>query len=217
MKRTQYLVIGLGTVGQSIAETLYESGCDVMAVDVDQALVDAMNGRVTHAVVADAADPDALEAIDAASFDVAIVTIATDLRATVITMLLKEAGIPMVIAKASDEMHGRLLRRVGADQIIFPERDMGHRIARNLVSGTILDYIELSPDFSLIEIKPQPAWVGVELGVLNLRGKMGINVVAVRSGEHVKVDVGPRTVFRADDVLLVMGEQRTLEKLSHAR
>ena len=172
MKKKQYLVIGLGRFGSAVATTLHAEGMEVFAVDRNMERVEAHRSRLTDVVRADAMDKSVLEQIGAANFDVAIVTIGEDIKSSgTITMLLKEMGVKCVIVKAFDEFHGRMLTKLGADKVVFPERDMGQRIAHNLVSEKILDFIELSPDYSLMEMRPNPEWVGHSLGELNLRGR----------------------------------------------
>ncbi len=214
MKKKQFIVLGLGRFGRSVAEELYEHGADVLAVDLRADLVDGIQGRVTHAVQADATDPSALEQLGIRDFDAAIVTIGMDIRASsVITMLLKEMKIPTVIAKAQDEMHGRMLKKLGADRIIYAERDMGRRIAHSLLSDNILDYIEVSPDVAIVEIVAPASWVNQPLGILNLRRRFGINVIAIRSGKNICVSLNADTIIRPDDKLLVVGEQADLNRL----
>lgn len=217
MKNRQFIVLGLGRFGRSVAEELFQSGADVLAVDSDPNLVDEIQNRVTHAIQADATDPEALQQLGVQDFDVAVVTIGTDLKASsVATMLLKDMGVPSIIAKAQDEMHGRMLQKLGADRIIYAERDMGRRVAHSLLSGNILDYIEVSDDFALVEISPLSAWINRSLGELNLRKKPGINVIAIHSGGEVRVSLSPETVIRAGDRLLVVGEQAALNRLERS-
>ena len=169
---------------------------------------------MTHAVQMDAMDRDALLALGIQDFDVAFVTMGSDIRASgMITLLLKELGVKCVIAKAHDEFHGRMLEKLGADKVLFPERDMARRIAHNLVSGNIIDYLELSPDYSMAEIRPRPEWVGHTLKALAMRSVMGINVVAIRNGEALNAMPTVDTVLHADDVLLVVASEETLKKM----
>lgn len=218
MRNKQFAVLGLGLFGFSVAEELYRNGVDVLAVDINPDLVDAIQGRVTHAIQADVSDPDALGQLGIQEFDVAIVTIGTDLKASsVVTMLLKDMGVPFIVAKAQDEMHGRMLEKLGADRIIYAERDMGRRIAHSLLSTRILDYIELSADFAMVEIEPLESWLNRTLGELNLRKKPGLNVIAIRSNGEIRVSLDPGTIIRRGDRLLVVGEQTTLDRLERLR
>ena len=218
MKNKQFAVLGLGRFGSSIARELYQGGADVLAVDSAEHLVDEIQGHVTHAVQADVTDVAALKELGIQDFDVAIVTIGEDLRASsVVTMLLKELGVPMVLAKAQDEMHGRMLEKLGADRVLYDERDMGRRVAHSLLSDNILDYIQLSEDFAIVETAPLESWIGRSLIDLNLRRKFGLNVIAIRSRGEINVSFSPDTVIRPDDCLLVIGEQTALKKLERSK
>ena len=213
-KKRQFAVVGLGRFGCAIAETLNEAGEEVLGIDRRMDLVEEMRDHMTHAVQMDAMDRDALLALGIQDFDVAFVTMGSDIRASgMITLLLKELGVKCVIAKAHDEFHGRMLEKLGADKVLFPERDMARRIAHNLVSGNIIDYLELSPDYSMAEIRPRPEWVGRTLKALAMRSVMGINVVAIRNGEALNAMPTVDTVLHADDVLLVVASEETLKKM----
>lgn len=217
-QKKQYIVVGLGRFGRAIAETLCQDGEEVLGVDRRMDLVEEMRDVLTHTVQLDAMDRDALAALGVEDFDVTFVTMGSDIRASgTIVLLLKELGAKRVIAKAHDEFHGRMLEKLGADEVLFPERDMGRRIAHNLVSGKIIDYLELSPDFSLAEIRPMHEWIGRTLGELSLRSRMGINVVAVKNGENVNPMPTQETTFSADDVLLVVASEETLRKMDRRR
>ena len=217
-QRKQFIVVGLGCFGRAIAQTLCQEGEEVLGVDRRMDLVEEMRDALTHTVQLDAMDRDALEALGVKDFDVAFVTMGSDIRASgTIVLLLKELGSKYVIAKAQDEFHGRMLEKLGADQVLFPERDMGRRIAHNLVSSNIIDYLELSPEYSLAEIRPREEWIGKTLMDLNLRSRHGINVVAVRNGDALNAMPMPDTAFREGDVLLVVTKEETLRKLDRLR
>ena len=210
----QFIVVGLGRFGRAVAETLCAAGEEVLGVDRRMDVVEDMRDVVTQAVQVDAMDRDALSALDIPSFEAAFVTMGSDIRSSgTITMLLKELGAKYVIAKAHDEFHGRMLEKLGADKVLFPERDMGRRIAHNLVSGNIIDYLELSPDFSMAEIRPKAEWVGRTLKELALRSRLGINVVAIRSGEQLNAMPAPDNVLHETDVLLVVAAEDTLSRM----
>jgi len=222
MKRTnkkpdkrQVLVIGLGRFGSSIAQTLCEDGVQVLAIDRRMDLVEEMRDSLTQVVQADSMDHDSMRALGVGEFDTAFVTIGADIKAScVTTMMLKELGVGHVVVKASDEFHGRMLEKLGADKVLYPERDMGRRIAHNLVSGNLLEYIELSPDFSMAEILAEPGWAGKTLAELHLRDRLGINVVAVRSGDKTNPLPTSGTVLQEGDVMLVVAGEDTLLKLN---
>ena len=213
-KTKQYIVVGLGRFGRAIAETLAEAGEEVLGVDMDMELVEDMRDKLTHAVQLNAMDRDALEALGVREFDVAFVTMGSDIRASgTITLMLKELGVRRVIAKAHDDFHGRMLEKLGADKVLFPERDMGRRVAHNLVSGNIVDYLGLSPDYSMAEVHPLREWLGRPLKELDLRGRAGVNIIAIKNGEQVNPMPQPDTVIRADDVLLVVAREETLSRM----
>ena len=206
-KSRQYLVVGLGRFGSALALALAEQGMQVLAIDRNLEIVEAHRSKLADVVRGDAMDAAVLKQLGVADCDAAVVTMGDDVKASsVIVMHLKELGVPYVIAKASDDFHGRMLTRLGADKVIFPERDMGQRIAHNLVSEKIMDFIELSPDYSLMEMRPRPEWQGKPLSELNLRGKHRINVVAVRSGGVVNAMPGADTRLGPDDVMLVVSQ-----------
>ena len=213
--KKQFIVVGLGRFGTAIAETLCQDGAEVLGVDRRMDVVEGLRDTLTHTVQMDAMDQDALSALGIPDFDVAFVTMGSDIRASgTIVMSLKELGAKRVIAKAQDEFHGRMLEKLGADRVLFPERDMGRRVAHNLVSGDIIDFLELSSEYSMAEIRPKPEWVGKTLMELNMRSKMGINVVAIRTGESLNAMPLPETAINEEDVLLVVVKVETLAKLN---
>ena len=217
-KNRTVMVVGLGRFGASIARTLSEDGVQVLGIDRRMDLVESLQQELTQAVQADSMDRETLHMLGAGDFDTAFVTIGGDLKAScATTMLLKELGCKQVIAKASDEFHGRMLEKLGADKVLFPERDMGKRIAHNLVSGNLLEYIELSPDFSMVEIQAGPEWNGKALRALNLRERLGINVVAVRSGGKTDARPTAETVIHEGDLMLVVASEGTLDRLNQRK
>jgi trk system potassium uptake protein TrkA len=211
----QFAIIGLGRFGSSIAKTLYEMGHDVLAIDNDPEEVQEISDFVTHAVQADATDEVTLNTLGIRNFDVAVVTIGTDIQSSIlITLLCKEMGVKYVLAKAQNELHAKVLYRIGADKVVFPERDMGARVAHNLVSSNILDYIELAPEYSLVEIAPDPEWEGKNLRQLNIRAKFGVNVIAIK-GENGRVNVAPQAedLVGKDDILVVIGNNDDIKRI----
>ena len=186
----------------------------MLGVDRRMDLVEDMRDVLTHAVQMDAMDRGALMALGVQDFDVAFVTMGSDIRASgMITLLMKELGVKRVIAKAQDEFHGRMLQKLGADEVLFPERDMGRRIAHNLVSGNIMDYLELSSEYSMAEIRPKAEWIGKALKDLALRSRLGINVIAIRSGDEINAMPQPESVIRKGDVMLVVISEEKLKQM----
>ncbi len=210
----QYAVLGLGRFGASVATTLSRAGHDVLAVDSDEEKAQKLNEIVTHAAVADTTDEAALKALGIRNFDVVVVAIGEDMQSNVLTtLLLKELGVKYIVAKARNELHGKMLQKIGADRIVYPERDMGQRVAHNLVSTNVLDYIELSPNLSLIEITPPKLLVGKTLVESNLRSKYEVNVVAIKRGEELLVPPLPSEKITAEDIMILVGSTSGLQKL----
>ena len=207
-----YLVIGLGLFGQAAAIQLCQLGAEVLAIDVRSDLVQQAANDVTHAVVGDAQDKEVLRALGARDFDCAILAIGDDLAASVlITMNLKELGVPYIVCKAHDETHRRVLEKLGADRVVIPEQEYAQRLARNLLSHNVLEYIELSDDYGILEIPAPKKWIDKTLKELNIRAKLGVNIIAVECDE--KVNVSPSADYRITDrdVLVVLGDNYALE------
>ncbi|MBC8015914.1 MAG: TrkA family potassium uptake protein [Sporomusaceae bacterium] len=215
MKKTkQYAVIGLGRFGTSVATTLNKMGYEVLAIDNDEERVQEFSNEVTHVVQADTTDEDTLKALGIRNFDVVIVAIGADVQANILTtLLLKELGVPYIVAKANNKLHGKMLEKLGADRVVFPERDMGQRVAHNLISSTIMDYIELSPELNIMEIHVPQFIVGKTLVQTELRAKFGINVVAIKRGDHIIVTPFPSEKIIDQDILVVVGSIKGIQSL----
>lgn len=212
--KKQFVVIGLGRFGRSVAQTLCSLGYDVLAIDNHEERVQKMVDCVTHAVQADATDENALKSLGVRNFDVAVVAIGQDIQASIlVTLLLKELGVGYVVAKAQNELHGKVLYKIGADKVVFPERDMGSRVARHLVAANIVDYIELAPDYSIVEIAAPPDFAGKNLRQLDLRAKYGLNVLAIKRGKQIKISPRAEDVIEPDDILVVVGENLAIRRL----
>ena len=215
MAKKQFIVIGMGRFGQSIAKGLASLGQEVLAVDKDEALVGMVAPFVTHAVQADASDEKALAALGIRNFDVAVVTIGDDIQASIlITMLCKEFGVGFVLAKAQNELHGKVLYKTGADKVVFPERDMGLRVAHNLADSNILDYIEIAGDLRIVDVAALPAWENKSLSELDFRKKYGVNVIAIKK-KNKEMNSAPHGVdlIEKDDALIVVGNKESIAKL----
>lgn len=215
MKKTkQFAVIGLGRFGTSVAITLHKMGYEVLAIDTDEERVQEFSNEVTHVVQADTTDEDTLVALGIRNFDVVIVAIGQDVQANILTTLqLKEIGVPYIVSKASSKLHGKMLEKLGADRVIYPERDMGQRVAHNLVSSNVLDYIELSPNLNIMEVSVPTTVVGKTLAETNLRAKYGINVVAIKRGEEIIIPPQPSEKIIEQDVLVVVGNIKGIQSL----
>lgn len=209
-----YFVIGLGRFGTEVARKLYELGCEVLVVDKDSDLVQQISQDVTQAVVADARDKDVLRALGAKSFDCAVVAIGDNLADSVLaTMNVKELGIPRVVCKASDETHRQVLLKLGADQVVIPEQEYADRLARSLSSHNVLDYIELSEDYGIIEVPAPKSWVDKSLKELHVRAKLGVNILAVKQGSQINVSPSADYAIDQQDVLVVLGDTQALKKV----
>ena len=214
MKKKTYAVFGLGRYGMAIAKELVDNGAEVIAVDEDQGLVNEAAVFLPVCKCADVTDAEVIDRLGIAEIDTVIICMASNLEASVMAVTLcKEAGVKTVIAKCATEMHQKILLRVGADQVVFPENESGIRLAKNLLSSGFIDMISLSKDVSLIEIDIKPEWVGKNLIELNLRKKYGFNIVAVKSGEQVNVSINPEEPLSDDMTLIVIVNTSKIEKL----
>lgn len=212
--RRQFVVIGLGRFGTSVAKTLSDLGHDVLAMDKNEHAVHALMNDVTQAVRADGREEETLRALGVRNFDVAIVAMGDDLEANIlITLMLKEMGIPMVVAKAQSTQHGKVLEKIGADQIIYPEQDMGIRLANNLIRSNVLDFIELSQDYSIFEVAASTRFLKKSIGELDLRAAYGINVMAVKKRGRNCGCPGPAYIIGEKDVLVIVSSKKALSKL----
>ncbi len=209
-----YLVIGLGRFGISVATRLCELGNEVLAIDASAEHIQQIANHVTHAVVGDARDEAVLQALGARNFDCAIVAIGGDLAASIlVTLNLKELGVPAVICKASNEAYKKALERVGADRVVIPEREMALKLAQNLSSSSILDFIELSEDYGITEITAPASWVGKSIRELNVRAKYGVTVLAFKRGGPLDVLPGADDAIEDGMVLVVLGSNEQLARM----
>ncbi len=213
-KEKQYAVIGLGRFGSSVAITLYKLGYDVLAIDTDEERVQSFSNEVTHVVQADSTDEETLKALGIRNFDVVVVAIGDDMESNLLTtLLLKDLGVKYIVAKARNIQHGKMLEKIGADRVIYPERDMGQRVAHNLVSSNILDFIELSPNLSLVEFSAPKFLVDKTLAESDLRAIYSINVVAMKRGSEIIVPPRPNDKIEEGDILIVVGSNDGLRRL----
>lgn len=207
-----YIVIGLGRFGSQAAKRLYEYGCEVLAIDREPDLVQPVSNLVTQAVVADARDKEVLRALGAKDFECAIVAIGDNLADSVLaTMNLKELSVPYIVCKASDETHRQVLLKLGADRVVIPEQEHADRLAKNLSSPNVLEYIELSEEYGIIEIPAPKSWVGKTLKELNVRAKLGVNIIAVEKGRNINVSPLADYCIAAEDIMVVLGDTTALE------
>ena len=206
-----YIVVGLGRFGSELARKLCVLGGEVLAMDRNSDLVQNISNDVTHAVVGDARDKSVLKALGAQNFDCAIVAIGDNLADSVLaTLNLKELGVPKVVCKAHDETHRQVLRKLGADQVVIPEQENAARLARSLSSPNVLDYIELSEEFGIIEVPAPKSWIGKSLRQLNVRAKLGVNIIAVKTEERINVSPAAEYEITEGDIMVVLGDTAAL-------
>ncbi|KQX45396.1 MULTISPECIES: potassium channel family protein [unclassified Paenibacillus] len=210
--RKQFAIIGMGRFGSSVAKTLSQLGFEVLAIDHREETVQEVSAFVTHAVQADSTDEEALRALGIRNFDVVVVAIGEDIQASILTtLILKEMGIPTIIVKAVNDLHGKVLKKIGADKVVYPERDMGQRVAHHLISSNIIDYIELSADYSIVEIKVSTQMIGKSLKQLDIRAKYGCNVIAIKQNEQLIIPPIAEEPLRMDDILVIVGKNSNLQ------
>lgn len=212
----QFVVIGIGRFGSAVAETLCKLGHEVLVIDRDDEAVQKISEKVTHAVTADATDENVLKSLGVRNFDVAVIAIGSDIQSSILTtLMLKDMGVEYIVAKAQNELHAKVLLKIGADRIVFPERDMGERVAHNLISSNILEYIELSSEHSIIEYAVPKSWEGKDLRDINMRAKFGVTVVALRNinDEHINISPKADSKIREGDIMIVIGDNDDLKKL----
>ena len=205
------VVIGMGLFGSSVARQLCALGAEVLAIDTNSELVQQISSDVTSAVVADARDVQVLRALGANECDCAVVAIGDDLAGSVLaTMNLKELGVGHIVCKAHDEVHRKVLEKLGADKVVIPEKEVADKLARSLTSHNVLDFIELSNDYGIVEIPAPKTWVGRNLKELDVRAKLGVNIIAIERND--KISVSPRAEFEIarNDILVVLGDYDSL-------
>lgn len=222
----QFAVIGLGNFGRSVALTLVEKGGQVMAIDKNEERIQDISEKVTYAVKADASDEKVLKSLDIKNVDVAIVSVGESMETSImISLLLREMGVKMIVTKAINSLHGKVLRKIGVDRVIFPERDIGAKLAESLISPNIYEYIELSPNYSIVEIISPKSFAGISLKELDVRKKYKITIIAIKrktpevtdSGEtQFKEDINvtpfPEDEIESGDVLVLVGADKDINK-----
>ena len=209
-----YAVFGLGRYGIAVAKELVNNGADVLAVDIDEDIVNSAVADIPFCRCADITDPEVIKQLGISNVDVVVIAMANNLEASVMSVILcKEAGVNMVIAKCADEMQGKILCKVGADKVVYPENESGVRLAKNLLSAGMVDLIDLSDDISVIEIPVKEKWVGKTLVELDLRKKYAINIIAIRNGEDILVNVDPNVQLSNEMQLVVIINKTNINKL----
>ncbi len=212
----EFLVIGAGRFGSSVARTLYRQGYDVMVVDKDEALVQQISGEITNAVKADATSEASLNALGIKDFDAVVIAIGDDVQASIMAaILVVEMGAKKTLAKAQNEIQGKVLSKIGINKVVFPERDMGQKLAHSLIAPTIIDMIELSDYYSVVEVSAPEEMIGQTLLKLNLRARYGVSVIALRRNNGGQTIISPvaEDLIEADDIIVAIGENKHLKKL----
>lgn len=218
MKKQQYVVFGLNRFGASVARTLAASGIQVLAVDQDAERVARIADEVSYAVQADVADEEAMDGLGLAHMDGAVIAVADNMEASiVIAMKCKECGIPQIVATGKNEVHGKVLEKLGVNRVVYPEREMGVRVGKYLTARDFSDWINLSRDYSMVEMEIPEDWVGKSLKELDLRKRFGMNIAGIRVGNHMDLQFSPDEKLKKDMMLYVIGRDRDLERFRGTR
>jgi trk system potassium uptake protein TrkA len=217
MKRNQFVIIGLGRFGSSLARELIQLEYEVLGIDKDEEAVQDMSQVLTHAVVAESTDEEVLRSLGVRNFDCGVVAIGDDIQASILTaIILKDLGVKKVVAKAMSELHGRVLEKIGVDRVVYPERDMGIRVAHQLVSPNLLDYIELSKEYTIAELAVPKCLNGVSLQDLNPRARFGCSIVAINKPKGIIIAPSATDVLAEKDVMVVIGTNNQIEQFEES-
>ncbi|KGX91562.1 potassium transporter Trk [Pontibacillus halophilus JSM 076056 = DSM 19796] len=211
--KKEYAVVGLGRFGASICQELSREGMEVLAIDIDEDKVNEYKDIASHAVIADSTDESVLKELGIRNIDHVIVAIGDNIQASILTtLMLKELGIKKITVKAQNDYHEKVLNKIGADQVVHPERDMGRRIAHNIISNNVLDYLELSDDHSVVEVKAGVKMIGQTLVDLDIRARYGCNVVAIKRNKDINVSPIATETILDGDVLIIIGADRDISR-----
>ncbi len=212
----QFLILGAGKFGSNMAKKLFELGQEVMIMDVDNEIIQGLSEHVTYAVQGDVTNEASLRELGAQNFDVVVVSIGNNIQASImVTLLLKEMGVKKIISKAVNQLHAKVLYRIGANRVVFPEQETAIRIAQNLVTDNIFDFINLSPEHSIVEIAVKEEWVGKTILEINPRANYNINIIAIKNGVETDISIKPDRAIKQGDVLLVIGENKDIKKIDN--
>lgn len=211
--KKQFIVIGLGRFGSSVVKTLVDANADVLAVDIDEEKVDDVSDHATQAVALDATDENALKALGIRNFDVAVVSVGDIQSSVLITLICKELGVKYVLCKAKDELHAKVLFKIGADKIVFPERDTGIRVANNLLASNLIDFIEIFKNYGMLEIAVPSDWLGKSLLELNIRKNYNVSIIAIKSGDNFNVNPSADDILKSGDIVIVIGSEDNMNKM----
>lgn len=212
MKKKQFVIIGLGRFGSSLGRELVQLGHEVLGIDKDEEAVQDMSSVLTYAVTADCSDEETLRSLGVRNFDCGVVAIGDDIQSSILTtILLKDLGVKQVVAKAMSELHGRVLEKIGVDRVVYPERDMGIRVAHQIVSPKLIDYIELSKEYTIAELAVPQCLDGKSLHDLNPRARFGCSIVAINKPEGIIIAPTATDVLKMSDVMVIIGTNEQIE------
>lgn len=213
MKNNQFVIVGLGRFGSSLGRELVQLGYEVLGIDKDEEAVQEMSSVLTYAVSADCTDEETLRSLGVRNFDCGVVAIGDDIQSSILTtILLKDLGVKKVVAKAMSELHGRVLEKIGVDRIVYPERDMGIRVAHQLVSPNLLDYIELSKEYTIAELAVPQCLNGKSLHDINPRARFGCSIVAINKPGGIIIAPTATDVLTERDVMVIIGTNDQIEQ-----
>lgn len=214
--KKQYVVFGIDRFGASIARTLEQNGCQVIAVDNDPEKIQMIADEVSYAMTADVEDPEAIASLGLKNVDGAVITMVNHMEASIVAaMMCQELGLSYIVARAKNDMHGRILEKIGVSKVVYPEQEMGERIGRYIAAQDFMDWIALSPEFSLVEMVMPPEWAGKSLAELDVRKKYGFNVVGIKKDSGMIMQFDPNRALELEDVLFVIGKNTDLEKFQN--
>ena len=214
MNRKEFVIFGVGDFGMNVAKTLSNSGATVMVVDKDENQLEKIVHEVTHTICADATNPEAMKQLGIRNYDGAIVGTGHSLETSVlITIQLKEMEVPFIMVKASTDIEGRILTRVGADKVIFPDREMGIRVGNDIMNGNYFEAIELSDEYSIVDMAAPSIWVGKSLQQLNIRSRYGVSIIGIRGLEEININPAAEYKLKEQDVLIVLGYNTEIQRL----
>lgn len=214
MNRKEFVIFGVGDFGMNVAKTLSNSGATVMVVDKNENQLEKIASEVTHTICADATNPEAMKQLGIRNYDGAIVGIGHSLETSaLITMQLKEMEVPFIMVKASTDIEGRILTRVGADKVIFPDREMGIRVGNDIMNGNYFEAIELSDEYSIVDMTAPSSWVGKSLQQLNIRSRYGVSIIGIRGLEEININPAAEYKLKEQDILIVLGHNTEIQRL----
>jgi trk system potassium uptake protein TrkA len=213
--KKQFAVLGIGRFGSKIARELYYKKQEIIAIDKDETVIEAIKDQVTHAFVGDITDEAALKEAGVSDCDVVIIAESTNMESNIVAaQICKSLGVPQVICKAQNTIHGKILQKIGVDQIVFPEQDTAIKLVNKLTSQGVLDYFDVGENIAIIGTKPQASWVGRKLADLDLRNKYNITILAIRRGNENMVIPAWSTIIEVNDTLVLIGREESLKDLN---